>query len=63
MELFKDMECCGCRWCMNSCWIKAVTEELGHMILAFFAMTKIKTNFMDTVVVNDKEGVLFCWMR
>ena len=48
---------------MDSCWIKSITEELGHMILAFFAVAEIEADFVDTVVVDDEEGVFFCWMR
>jgi hypothetical protein len=38
-------------------------EELCHMILAFFTVTKIKPNFVDTMVINDEEGILFHQMR
>jgi hypothetical protein len=63
MEPFKDTKCCSCGWGVDSCRIKPVAEELGHMILASFTAAKIKTDFVDTMVVDDEEGILFRWMR
>jgi hypothetical protein len=62
MEPFEDTESCSCGWGDDGCRVKSITEELGHVVLAFLTMTKIKADFVDTMVVDDQEGIVFCWM-
>lgn len=63
MEPVENAKRCGCRWCMNGCRIQPITEELDKVILSSLTVAKIQTDFVDAVVVNDKEGIVFGRLR